>query len=122
VPPVAPFQARVRGTKAGQLPGAPLGSGADDVPGPIVPAGAWEPPGIAPEGNADAKSLAVGPEADGDGPPLASGELESVGPNVQPAPAASLFVEQAWVAMPVVTASPVRRNARKRRDRVMPAS
>jgi hypothetical protein len=87
-----------------------------------VPAGAWEPPGIAPDGNADAKSLAVGPEAAGDAAPLGPGELESVGPNVQPAPAASLFVEQAWVAMPIVTASPVRKNARKRDGRVMTAS
>jgi hypothetical protein len=107
---------------AGQLPGAPLGSGADEVPGPIVPAGAWEPPGIAPDGNADAKSLAVGPEAAGDAAPLAAGELESVGPNVQPAPAASLFVEQACVKMPAVTVSPVKKKARKGRGRVMPAS
>jgi hypothetical protein len=109
------------GVAARQLPGSPLGSGADEVPGPIVPAGAWEPPGIAPDGNADAKSLAVGPEAVG-AAPLAAGELESVGPNVQPAPAASLFVEQAWVERPALMARPVRRSARKGRDRVMPAS
>ena len=89
-----------RTDEAAQVLGATLGCGADDVAGPVVATGAGEPDGLTDDGaaliDADAAALAaaLGP-ALSTGPTLgmglaaelAAGELERVGPNVQPAPA-----------------------------------
>jgi len=79
--------------------GAPLGAGADEVVGPMVPTGPCDPVGFPadgwPEGSAGKDGL---PEGAADGAAEASGPVEgaaadgtaelgaSIGPNVQPAP------------------------------------